>query len=62
MKDIIKFISDNKDALTIIVSSFVGLLTLATLLKAIFEYRLQGRQKRAELFDKFNRTKDYSYK
>lgn len=51
--EITKFFTDNKDALTILVASFGGLLTLATLLKAILEYRLQGRQKRAELFDKF---------
>ncbi|KFF06103.1 hypothetical protein [Flavobacterium reichenbachii] len=50
------FFTNNKDTLTILISSFVGLLTFCTLLKAIIEYRLQGRQKRAELFDKFKTT------
>lgn len=52
----IEFLKDKKDALTILVALFGGLLTLATLFKAILEYRLQGRQKRAELFDKFKST------
>lgn len=54
--EITTFFTENKDTLTILISSFVGLLTLCTLLKAILEYRLQGRQKRAELFDKFKTT------
>lgn len=54
--EIIKLLADNKDALTILIASFGGLITLATLFKAVLEYRLQGRQKRAELFDKFRTT------
>lgn len=50
------FFTNNKDILTILISLFAGLLAFATLLKAIIEYRLQGRQKRAELFDKFKIT------
>ena len=53
MDTISQFFTDNKDMLTIIIATSVGLVTLATFIKAIFEYRLQGRQKRAELFDKF---------
>ncbi|NUN10092.1 MAG: hypothetical protein HUU54_13045 [Ignavibacteriaceae bacterium] len=56
MSEISNFISDNKDLLTIIVGSVAGLVALGTFIKAIFEYRLQGRQKRAELFDKFRTT------
>ena len=51
MTEISKFFTDNKDALTIIVAAITGLLGLGTFIKAILEYRLQGRQKRAELFD-----------
>ena len=56
MSEISKFFTDNKDLLTIIVASFAGLVALGTFIKAILEYRLQGRQKRAELFDKFKTT------
>jgi len=37
--------------LTIIITSIAGLIAFGTFIKAILEYRLQGRQKRAELFD-----------
>jgi hypothetical protein len=56
MSEISKFFTDNKDLLTIIVATFAGLVALGTFIKAILEYRLQGRQKRAELFDKFKTT------
>ncbi|MCC7093749.1 MAG: hypothetical protein IT277_06100 [Ignavibacteriaceae bacterium] len=56
MSDISKFFADNKDLFTIIVATFAGLVALGTFIKAILEYRLQGRQKRAELFDKFKTT------
>lgn len=55
-REISKFVTDNKDFLTLIISTFVGLVALGTFIKAIFEYKLQGRQKRAELFDKFKGT------
>ena len=56
MSEISKFFTDNKDMLTIIVAIPAGIVTLATFVKAIIEYKLQGRQKRAELFDKFRTT------
>ena len=54
--EISKFFTDNKDMLTIIVAISAGIVALATFIKAVIEYRLQGRQKRAELFDKFRTT------
>jgi len=39
--------------LTISIASIVGLTALGTFIKVICEYRLQGRQKRAQLFNKF---------
>ena len=56
INEISKFFTDNKDMLTIIVAILAGIIALATFIKAIIEYRLQGRQKRAELFDKFRTT------
>jgi hypothetical protein len=53
MDTISHFFTAHKDMLTIIIATSAGLVTLATFVKAIFEYKLQGRQKRAELFDKF---------
>lgn len=49
----ISFFTEHKDLLTICSSFTIGLVGLLTLIKAILEFRLQGRQKRAELFDKF---------
>ena len=43
-----KIFTDNKDALTIIIASVAGLITFGTFIKAILEYRLQGRQKRGK--------------
>lgn len=53
MEKILAFLKDNKDALSILIATFLGFLTLVTFIKAIFEYRLQGRQKRAELYQTF---------
>lgn len=53
LQSISAFCITNKDVITIILAVFAGIITLATFIKAIIEYRLQGRQKRAELFDKF---------
>lgn len=50
---LLKSLAESKDALTIIIASMVGLIALGTFIKAILEYRLQGRQKRAEFFDNF---------
>jgi hypothetical protein len=52
----IEFITENKDVVTLIISSIVGLVGVGTFIKAIIEYKLQGRQKRAELFDKYKTT------
>lgn len=49
----LKLITDNKDAITILLAFLGGLLTFFAFIKAILEYKLQGRQKRAELFDKY---------
>lgn len=49
----IKIITENKDAFTILLSSIGGFLALFTFIKAILEYKLQGRQKRIDLFDKY---------
>ena len=51
MKQLSDFFTDNKDVLTILIAIVAGLIGFATFIKAIFEYRLQGRQKRAELLD-----------
>jgi hypothetical protein len=51
LQDFLKTFIDNKDTLTIIIASVGGLIAFGTFIKAILEYRLQGRQKRAELFD-----------
>jgi hypothetical protein len=51
-KEIARFITEYKDTLTIIAATLGGVVALGTFFKAILEYRLQGRQKRAELFDK----------
>ncbi len=56
IKEILSFLSTNKDALTIILTSIGGVIALATLIKAILEYRIQGKQKRAELFEKYKVT------
>lgn len=56
MDEIIKYLNTNKDAVSIILTSIAGLIALVSLIKAIYEYRLQGKQKRAELFDKFKTT------
>ena len=53
LNNILKYIAENKDALSMIIATIVGLAGLGTFIKAIIEYRLQGRQKRAELFDKY---------
>jgi hypothetical protein len=41
------------DTISQIVSILAGFVALGVFVKAIIEYKLQGRQKRAELFDKF---------
>lgn len=51
--ELFKNLTESKDALTVIIASIVGLIAFSTFIKAILEYRLQGRQKRAELFDNF---------
>lgn len=51
LQDTIIFISDNKEVLTIIIATIAGAIGLITLIKTILEYRLQGRQKRFDLFD-----------
>jgi hypothetical protein len=53
MSETLKFLNENKDGLTVIIAVIAGLIGFGTLLKAILEYRLQGRQKRAELFNQF---------
>ncbi|WP_242928595.1 hypothetical protein [Pontibacter vulgaris] len=50
------FLTDNKDIITVTITFFAVIIALGTFIKAIFEYRLQGRQKRAEFFDKFKTT------
>lgn len=39
-----------------LITILAGIAGLGTFIKAIIEYRLQGRQKRAELFDKYKST------
>ena len=51
VQELSKEFIDNKDALTIIIATIAGLVAFGTFIKAILEYHLQGRQKRAELFD-----------
>lgn len=51
LQEFSKIFTDNKDALTIIIAFIAGFIAFGTFIKAILEYRLQGRQKRAELFD-----------
>ena len=59
--EILMFLKDNKEALTIIIASIIGLIALGTLIKAILEYRLQGSKKRVDLFDDyFNRLRNDS--
>jgi len=53
IQESIKYCSENKDVLTILIAAIAGLIAFGTFIKAILEYRLQGRQKRAELFDTF---------
>jgi len=52
IQKLLHFWSTNQEILKIILASIAGFVTLATFLKTIFEYRLQGRQKRMELVDK----------
>ena len=47
----IKYISENTDLVQTIAAILGGLIALITLIKAIYEYQLQGRQKRADYFD-----------
>lgn len=50
-QELSKLFKDHKDFLIIIITSIAGFTTFLTFIKVILEYRLQGRQKRAELFD-----------
>jgi len=58
IQNILNYIKENKDALAIIITTFFGLITLGTFIKALIEFRLQGRQKRAELYNKFDKVFD----
>ena len=51
MITLLNYIKDNKDSLTIILASIAGFIAFLTFIKAIIEYRLQGKQKRADFFD-----------
>lgn len=51
LQDFLRILTENRDALTIVIAFIAGLITFGTFIKVIFEYRLQGRQKRSELFD-----------
>jgi len=53
MTEILSFLEKNKDTITIIIGVLVCIITFGTFLKALFEFRLQGKQKRAELFDTY---------
>ncbi|MDR6516763.1 hypothetical protein [Chryseobacterium camelliae] len=48
---IIEYIKANKDFFTIFFSALISFIGFGSLIKAIVEYRLQGRQKRADYFD-----------
>jgi hypothetical protein len=41
----------NKEVITIFISLTVGMIGIISLIKAIIEFKLQGRQKRADYFD-----------
>lgn len=49
--ELLNFISNYKELLTIFIATVTGIVGLITLTKTILEYRLQGRQKRSDLFD-----------
>lgn len=53
INEIMIFLKSNKEAITIIIASIVGVITIGTFIKAIIEYRMQGRQKRTDLFDDY---------
>ena len=53
MTNILSSLEQNKDILTVIIAGLVGIITFGTFIKAIFEFRLQGKQKRAEFFDTY---------
>ncbi|MGD0581501.1 MAG: hypothetical protein ABR974_00995 [Bacteroidales bacterium] len=54
--EFLKFVEVHKDAITIIIASIVAVVTVGAFIKAVCEYRLQGRQKREEFFNKLNET------
>lgn len=57
-QNFLDYIKDNKEALTILISAFIGFIALGTFIRALMEFRLQGRQKRADLYNKFDNIFD----
>jgi hypothetical protein len=47
----LEYFSKNSDLIQTIATILGGFIALITLIKAIYEYQLQGRQKRADYFD-----------
>lgn len=45
------FVRINKDILTVVISSLISIVGFGSLIKALVEFNLQGRQKRADYFD-----------
>lgn len=51
MENLYESIRSNKDIITLLISLLIASIGFFTLMKAIFEFRLQGKQKRADYFD-----------